>query len=112
MVMYKEMIEQIEYGTELARFALVNLTGPATILPALLVTLVNYFIYGFGDDSFFLPCPVMYDNNRMTRGIKCKFIDQKFLFVLKGFRSIPKHQSATHSNWLHNRYQHLVQFTV
>lgn len=59
--MYREMIEKIESGTELARFALVNMTGPGTILPAVLVTLVNYYIYGFGDDSFFLPCPVMYD---------------------------------------------------
>lgn len=59
------MIKQIENVTALARFALVNLTGPATIAPALLVTLVNYFVYGLGDDSFFLPCPVMYNDYRI-----------------------------------------------
>lgn len=100
--MYREMIEQIEKGTKLARFALVNLTGPGTILPALLVTLGNYFVYGLGDDSFFLPCPVMYD--RVYRTTRATTIHQNLMihffitFISKVFHSTGRHQSAMRLN--------------
>lgn len=37
-----------------------KLSAVGTIAPALLLTVVNYFVYDLGDDSYFLPFPVMY----------------------------------------------------
>lgn len=57
--MYIELIEKIERLTQLIYIGVVKLTIPGIIIPALSLTLINLFVYDLGDDSFFLPFPVM-----------------------------------------------------
>lgn len=57
--MYIELIEKIERLTQLIYIGVVKLTIPGVIIPALSLTLINLFVYDLGDDSFFLPFPVM-----------------------------------------------------
>ena len=57
---YMDLVAKIERMTQLVHFALVELTFPGVLIPALLITVINFFIYDLGDKSFFLPFFVMY----------------------------------------------------
>lgn len=57
--MYKELSEKIEYVNKVVHFCLTRLTVVGVVQPALFVTMVNFFIYDLGRDSFYLPFPVM-----------------------------------------------------
>lgn len=58
--MYAELNRNIELITELMYFAVVKLTPIGVMVPALIITVVNYCVYGLGNESFFLPIMVMY----------------------------------------------------
>lgn len=49
-----ELISQVLYYLA-TRFALIGLMSPS-----LLVTLVNYFYYDLGNESYYLSCPLLY----------------------------------------------------
>lgn len=51
--------ERIERRSELIYSVLIKSSVAGAILPALLLTTVNYFIYGLGKESYFLPFPIM-----------------------------------------------------
>lgn len=57
--MYIEVNKQIEYMSNVVYLFVAKLTVPGLIIPALLLTLANYFIYDLGDDSYYLPILVM-----------------------------------------------------
>lgn len=52
--------EKIERISKLIYFILVKLTPVGIILPALQITLINYFIHDLKDDSYFLSFQIMY----------------------------------------------------
>lgn len=56
--MYIEMIEKIERLSQLIHIGVIKLSIPGVIVPALLITFINFFVYDFGNESFFLPFPV------------------------------------------------------
>lgn len=58
--MYAELNEKIEFMTGLMYFAVVKLTPVGVMLPALVITIFNYYVNGLGNESFFLPIMVMY----------------------------------------------------
>lgn len=58
--MYVQLIEKIERMSRLVDFFTVKFTSPGIVIPAFFVTLINFFVYDYGDDSYFLPFRVMY----------------------------------------------------
>lgn len=55
---YRELIEKIDGMSKMVYILLIisMIVGIGIALP---VTAVNYFVYDMGDDSYFLPVPVM-----------------------------------------------------
>lgn len=60
-----DLNEQIERISKLIYFVQVKLTVAAVIFPAMLITLVNYFVFNKNDQSYSLPIPIMYVQNEM-----------------------------------------------
>lgn len=58
--MYDKALVKIEKIAGLIYVAIAKLTIPGIVVPALLITTINYFVYDLGDESFFLPFRVMY----------------------------------------------------
>ena len=56
---YIEIDKKIERMSELIYFVLIKICLLGAMLPALLMTTVNYFVYNLGEESFYLPAPVM-----------------------------------------------------
>ena len=59
--LYIESNEKVEKFYESYQFAIVKLTYASLLLPPMLITTVNYFIYDLKDESYFLGIPVMYE---------------------------------------------------
>lgn len=57
---YVKLNAKIEFLSEIMYLLTVRLSMPGTSLPALLITLVNYFINDLGEESFYLPFLVVY----------------------------------------------------
>lgn len=55
---YIELIEKIERLSQLIHLGVIKLTVPSVVVPALLITLINFFVHNLGAESFFLPFPV------------------------------------------------------
>lgn len=55
--MYRRLTEKIERMSIILHFGLVNLSFGVVIIPPLLITLANYFLYNLNDDSFYLLYP-------------------------------------------------------
>lgn len=60
---YSKLIKNIELLSEIIYLALVKVTIPFNMVPALLISLFNYYARDMGDESFYLPFPVMYAVN-------------------------------------------------
>lgn len=58
--MYVKLNEHIEYGSEILYLIMVKISAPGCVVPHLLLTIVNYFIFDLDDESYVLPFPVMY----------------------------------------------------
>lgn len=58
--MYSKMFERIEEISRFFHFVMLKLTFIGIVLPALLTTVVNYFINDMGSESYLLPSPSMY----------------------------------------------------
>lgn len=57
---YCNLNNKIERFSEVFHFVLVKCTTAGIVLPAILVTMINYFIYDLGDDAYFLPFPIVF----------------------------------------------------
>lgn len=62
--MYNEINEKIERTSKLVYTIFVEASIVGLIVPPIIITLVNYFIYDLKEQSYFLPTPVMYVINR------------------------------------------------
>lgn len=56
---YTTLNGKIEWTSKMIHLILVKVASPGLILPALTLTVINYFIYDLGEESFCLPCPLM-----------------------------------------------------
>ena len=59
-ISYDELSEKIEQISKLVDLIILKLTFLGTILSAVLLTIINYFVYNLGDESFILPILAMY----------------------------------------------------
>lgn len=55
---YDELNGKIEQLSNLIHVVLMEFILPATVVPALLLTIVNFFIYDLKDESYFMPIPI------------------------------------------------------
>lgn len=60
MAMYSNLCGKINLLENILKFLIFKLTIPGFVLPALIVTITNYFMYDLGDKSFYLPFYAMY----------------------------------------------------
>lgn len=56
---YTDVNQKIERVTEILYFIIVKLNIPGCVIPPLIATMVNYYIYKLGDESFYLGAPAM-----------------------------------------------------
>lgn len=56
---YRRLSGKIERMLELVHFVLLKFSLGGFLVPMFLLTFGNYFIYGLGDDSYILPCPLL-----------------------------------------------------
>lgn len=59
-ISYSKLIKNIELLSELIYLALVKVTIPCNMIPALLLSLFNYYVLDMDEASFYLPFPTMY----------------------------------------------------
>lgn len=85
----KGLNEQIEWISKLVYFVQVKLTVGAVVFPAMLITLVNYFVFNKNDQSYFLPIPIMYVQNEMYLIFIKPSGDGKIIFLVVVFRRLP-----------------------
>lgn len=57
--MYTQLNHNIERGSEIFHFICARITLACDVLPHLLLTIGNYFVYDLGDESYVLPFPLM-----------------------------------------------------
>lgn len=63
------MNEKMDKMASWTYFISAKLTFPIFVLSNLLLTMVNYFILDLGDESYFLPSPILYVPNEQYRDI-------------------------------------------
>lgn len=57
--MYSKLNEKIERISNMMYLFIIKLTVPCVIIPGLLITMTNHFIYDLGVDSYYLPILLM-----------------------------------------------------
>lgn len=57
---YCGLNDQIERWSNDLYFVVVKLTMTGIIVPIVFVSAINYFLYQLGDESYFLPFPIVY----------------------------------------------------
>lgn len=84
-VKYWKLNENIERMCALFYKVFIKIITPLQIFPAVLISMVNYFINKLGDDSFYLACPVMYVllHLKCINLIKKTLIDRKSGFIFR-----------------------------
>lgn len=60
MTMYSIVNRKIERLCHILYIVIGRVTIPGVLIPALLITIVNYFVNNFGSESFYLPVLVVY----------------------------------------------------
>lgn len=56
---YRKLNARIEWASEWYYFLLVKLSSLGCMIPPLFLTIVNYIIFDMGDESYFLPLPMV-----------------------------------------------------
>lgn len=59
-IMYIKVNERIEQWNKIIYCISAEISCAGVVLPPLLITSVNYFIYDLKEESYLLPFPVMY----------------------------------------------------
>lgn len=57
--MYDNVNRKVEQLSQILYILLVKLDIPGCVLPPFIATMVNYYIYDLGDESFYLGAPAM-----------------------------------------------------
>lgn len=60
MAAYRKLNADIERVSEMYFLISLRLSIPGGILPPLITTLLNYFVYDLGDESYVIPYPILY----------------------------------------------------
>lgn len=58
--MYTIINGKIEKSTELLSEIMIKIVIPMGLLPPIISTIVNYCYFDLGNESFIMPCPMMY----------------------------------------------------
>lgn len=64
---YRKLNEKIEWASECYYFLLVKFSTLGCMIPASCLTILNYAIFNMGDDSYFLPLPIAYVNDKLLQ---------------------------------------------
>lgn len=96
-----ELNEKVELMSIVIHFLQLKLSLPSFILPAVGITLLNYFAFNLEDESYFLPIPIMY---AQLLNYKKRF-DHFYLYILKGYHLIGGPQSAIRWQSFSNFYR-------
>lgn len=92
MATYCKLNAEIERVSEMYYFFAMKLSLPVAILPATILTIVNYFAFNMGDESYFLPYQIVYvwsSEERTTKKIRVECISFSFI---EDYRLIGKHR--------------------
>lgn len=54
---------KIEHISKVLNFLLIKLTTAGVIMPNIIITIVSYFLFDLGEDSFYSAAPTMYVRN-------------------------------------------------
>lgn len=88
-ILYEKLNVKIERMSNVTHFILFKLTFLGAVIPSILSTIVNYFVYDLGDKSFVLPISVMYalllynvDFDGKIPETKQNFLKKKIFIVL------------------------------
>lgn len=57
---YCNLKQKIELFSEIYYIGVVKLSMSGVVLPSVVSSFINYFIYNMGEDSFFLSYPIVY----------------------------------------------------
>lgn len=57
--MFRELSEKFEHLSKRMHHSLVKVSATGQMVGAFVLTLVNYFILDLGEDSFYLPFPIL-----------------------------------------------------
>lgn len=57
---YRRLNADIERVSEMYFLIAAKFSIPAAILPAIILTLLNYFVYNLDDESYSMPSPLLY----------------------------------------------------
>ena len=57
---YCVLNSKIELASKIFNLFVVKFSMPGVVLPAFLLTIINYFMYNLGNDSYFLSLPIAY----------------------------------------------------
>lgn len=79
-ILYTELNDKIESASEWSLFILVKTVFAGTVLPLLYVCSMNFYVYDLGEDSFYLPWPMLWVPTAFPRNthIKLKHITIHF----------------------------------
>lgn len=96
---YVELKKDIDLTCKLLDMTIVKLTFIVVLVPPLLISAVNYFIYDLEDESYFLICPIMYVVYIPSLASFGLFLNLNFF---AGCHSIGEHQSGIWLQYLYN----------
>lgn len=109
---YNDLIVKIEKMCDFMYFVLVDVSLVGFLLPALLITLINYYVYDLNEESYILPAPTMY--TRLTTWNH--LLNEMIVTFLQSFHkvSIPypfwildRHYGHGVRRFLYNTFEHL-----
>lgn len=73
-MLYTELNEKIESASEWSLFILVKVVFVGTVLPLLYVCGVNFYVYNLGEDSFYMPWPMLWVRSWQMSKTRSKMI--------------------------------------
>lgn len=115
-ISYDKLNEKIELTTKVIHFILFKLTFIGAIIPALLLTIINHFIYHLGDESFILPISAMYVFTAWIFSLNKRtyvyFSSNIWSNLSKGCQLIGKHHLAIASPYSSKVCKHMRWYIV
>lgn len=110
---YTELNEQIEFVSKILPYLVKSVVAALALFP-LILTIVNYFVYDLGEDSYYLPCPIMYVYYQINIREELSFIQTQMFFFCSFSSTFESsiqgcHLSGKHRTDTQSLYSHYVQ---
>lgn len=70
--LYADINRKIDKFPQLLDWVFLRIVIPIGFLPSTITTIINYYILDMGEDSFLLPCPMMYCSLKHATTTQCK----------------------------------------